>query len=67
MYLACYDKDHKGNSDKHYTGKSCITPKCNNPAGTAWSPLWCFDCNVKRLKRINKNLAKMIGRERSKR
>ena len=41
----------------HYqTGKACITNGCVRKAGTAWSRLWCFECNVKRMKRIDKNL-----------
>lgn len=51
------DKHHELNSTKFHTGKPCID--CTNPAGTWWSPLWCFDCNVKRMKRIDRRLAEI--------
>lgn len=46
------DPKHEGNSPKYHTGKLCIEG-CGRPAGTAWSPYWCFECNVKRINRIN--------------
>ena len=46
------DPNHDGNSPKHHTGKLCIEG-CGRPAGTAWSPHWCFECNVERINRIN--------------
>ena len=45
------------NSEKYRTGKKCID--CENPAGTAWSPLWCQPCNAKRMFRLDKQF-KMI-------
>lgn len=44
------------NSPKYHTGKKCIEKGCNNPAGTAWSPYWCVDCNIKRMDRITAQL-----------
>ena len=41
------------NGPSYHTGKPCIEPECNNPAGTWWSRLWCFECNVKRMRRID--------------
>ena len=52
------DPGHEGNGAKYLTGKPCID--CGNPAGTAWSPHWCFECNVKRIKRINAGLQACI-------
>ena len=49
---AYQDPNNKGNSSKYHTGKLCIEG-CGRPAGTAWSPYWCFECNVKRMDRIN--------------
>ncbi len=43
------DPQHEGNSDKYHTGKLCAEQGCSKLAGTAWSPFWCFDCNVKRM------------------
>ena len=50
------DPNHRGNSTKYHTGKPCVTPGCLNPAGTAWSPLWCQPCNVDRIRRITRQL-----------
>ena len=50
------DPDNPGNGEKYHTGKPCITAGCESPAGTAWSPYWCFACNVKRIKRIDGEL-----------
>lgn len=46
------DPKHPGNQKNYHTGKLCIEG-CGRPAGTWWSPLWCFECNVKRIKGIN--------------
>lgn len=54
------DPDHRGNSPKYHTGKQCIELGCDGPAGTAWSPLWCFECNVKRLNRITGQVEQML-------
>lgn len=55
------DPDHPGNSPEHHTGKPCIEG-CGRPAGTHWSPHWCFQCNVERMDRINRNLEGIIER-----
>ncbi len=52
-----------GNSDKHHTGALCISPDCKHPAGTKWSPLWCFSCNVKRMEYIDRQLKKLTERQ----
>lgn len=49
------DPDHPGNSAEHHTGKLCVEG-CGRPAGTAWSPYWCHPCNVKRMRRISRDL-----------
>lgn len=36
------------------SGRDCID--CGQPAGTAWGPYWCPDCDVKRLDKISANL-----------
>jgi hypothetical protein len=51
------DINHEGNSSKYHTGKKCIgweDCNCNNPAGTKWGLYWCFECNVKRMKHLDK-------------
>lgn len=54
------DKNNPGNGPKYHTGKKCVEPGCDNPAGTAWSPHWCFECNVRRIKRINESFEKLM-------
>jgi hypothetical protein len=54
--IAYSDPNHPGNSSKYRTGEKCITPGCNNQAGTWWSKLLCFECNVKRIDRISSQL-----------
>ena len=44
------------NGPKHQTGKPCIEPGCDQPAGTAWSPFWCQPCNAKRIDSISATL-----------
>lgn len=46
------DQDDPRNGRQWLTGKPCVEPRCGNPAGTAWSPLWCQPCNAERLNRI---------------
>ncbi len=55
------DPNHEANSEKHHSGKPCITPSCEKPAGTLWSHLWCFDCNAERMRRITRSLEKMTS------
>jgi hypothetical protein len=54
------DPNHEGNSPKYHTGKLCIEG-CGRPAGTAWSPYWCFECNVARIRRINGQLEQITS------
>lgn len=49
------DRDDPGNSDGYLTGKLCLNG-CGRPAGTAWSPYLCFECNVERISRIDEQL-----------
>ena len=51
------DPNAPGNGPKYHTGKPCIEPGCNRPAGTAWSPLWCYRHSVERIDGINAALA----------
>ena len=60
IYEPFEDPKNDGNSSKHHTGKPCIEPQCKYPAGTAWSPLWCFSHNVKRIKRINHQFDELL-------
>jgi hypothetical protein len=53
------DPDDAGNGPEFHSGKRCIVPGCDRPAGTRWSPLWCFKHNVERMDRINRGLAKI--------
>ena len=48
-----------GNSDAYHTGKICIEPECDLPAGTWWSKLWCFKHNAARMKRIDEEFSEV--------
>jgi hypothetical protein len=61
MVDAYKDPHDEGNSAKYHAGKECIEEGCSKPAGTAWSPYWCFECNVKRIERVNKGFARALG------
>lgn len=60
--LAFEDPSHDGNSHKWHTGKTCIEKDCKAKAGTWWSPLWCFEHNVARMKRITAGLEDAVRR-----
>ena len=47
------------NGPQYHTGEACIEKGCDAPAGTAWSPHWCFQHNVARIKRINASFKRM--------
>ena len=55
---AYQDPNHPGNSALHHTGKPCYY-KCGRPAGTQWSPLLCFPCNVVRMDRISDSMGRI--------
>ena len=60
------DPDHEWNSSKFHTGKMCIEPGCNKPAGTKWGKYWCQIHNANRFCRINdqfESILKMIDKE----
>ena len=50
------DRNHPGNGDVHLSGKACVEKGCTSPAGTLWSPFWCFEHNIERMERIGRNL-----------
>lgn len=58
------DPQHPGNGPEYHTGRRCITPGCGKDAGTLWSPHWCFECNVERIKRISSSLELIVARMR---
>ena len=58
--LAFEDPGHEGNSAAYHTGEPCHTKDCDNPAGTWWSPHWCFEHNVERIKRITSSLDDIV-------
>ena len=53
--------DDPRNGPEYHTGKVCCEHGCENPAGTAWSRLWCFACNVERMRRIDRQLSALCG------
>jgi hypothetical protein len=60
--MAFEDPNHEGNSPSYHTGKPCIEKGCERPAGTWWSPHWCFEHNVERIKRISKQFDDLLNR-----
>lgn len=48
------------NGHSHHTGKPCIEKGCNEPAGTAWSHLWCQKHNAERMDRISESLVRIL-------
>lgn len=53
------------NGEKYHTGEPCIEPGCSDPAGTAWSPLWCQKHNAERIDRISgsfERIANTLGK-----
>lgn len=56
------NRKHAGNSEKYHTGEACIEKGCTKPAGTFWSPLWCFDHNVERMNRVTAGLNDAVKR-----
>lgn len=55
------------NGSEYRSGRVCIEQGCDEPAGTAWSHLWCVKHNIERMDRIGSSLRKMVAdaRERS--
>lgn len=53
------DRADPRNGEAYHTGKPCIEAECDRPAGTAWSKLWCVDCNIERMRRITRSLAEL--------
>lgn len=57
-HYGCWKGDHYEHDCRVPSGRSCID--CGEPAGTAWGPCWCPDCDVKRLDRITRQLSEMV-------
>ena len=55
------DPNHDLNSARWHTGKPCIETGCNEPAGTAWSKLWCQKHNAERMSSIGVSLTKIAS------
>jgi len=51
--LPCYDPNDPRNGSGYHTGKSCIVSGCEKPAGMWWSPLWCMEHNMERMRQID--------------
>jgi hypothetical protein len=54
-----HDPNHLMNGPEYHTGTPCIEKGCDEPAGTAWSPLWCQRHNAERLDRISGRLTEI--------
>lgn len=56
------DPNDPRNGPEHHAGGPCIERGCDNPAGTHWSPHWCFDCNAERMRRVDRSLQEIRDR-----
>ena len=56
------DPDDPRNGVSWHSGKPCFERGCPNPAGTAWSPYFCFQHNVERFERIDKSFKEIAAR-----
>jgi len=59
------DPNDSGNSPRWHTGKPCIEKDCTEPAGTAWSPFWCFKHNAERIRSIDRALTALVQKPAS--
>jgi len=57
------NQNSPNNSKKYHTGKPCVEVGCKNPAGTAWSPYFCKECNAARFERIDASFKKITSKE----
>lgn len=60
-----WDANDSANGEQYHTGKPCIERGCDEPAGTAWSPYWCWRHNAERLDRISRSLDSLAAALRS--
>lgn len=44
------------------SGYTCLTPGCDNSAGTWWTPYWCPSCDEERIDRITAQLEDLVER-----
>ena len=44
------------------SGRRCVD--CDNPAGTRWGPLWCPDCDSRRLARLDAGFKQIAAETR---
>ena len=53
------DPKDGGNAERWHTGRECALEGCSRPAGTAWSPFWCFEHSRDRVERIRRELGEL--------
>lgn len=56
------DPNDDFNSPRFHSGKKCVERECSEPAGTGWSPYWCFKHNAARMDRIDVSLKAEMAR-----
>lgn len=56
------DYNHEGNSPAYHSGRLCFYQPCENPAGTAWSPYFCFAHNAERMNRVSAQLDEIMSK-----
>ena len=63
--MGAWDPDNPRNGPKYYSGQVCEVSGCTKPAGTRWSPFWCWRHNAERLDRISAGLREATDRLRT--
>lgn len=51
-----HDRCTAGHVCQQPSGRTCIEPGCDLPAGTWWGAYWCPDCDRERLDRVTAQL-----------
>ena len=58
--ISTYDLRHPGYDKKFHTGKMCIAPGCDKPAGTKWGYHWCPIHDIERREKISSSIKKIL-------
>ena len=55
----CHPED--GHVCARPSGRTCVEPGCGKPAGTLWGPMWCPECDEKRLDHVSGQLDAIVA------
>lgn len=48
-----------GHTCQQPSGRRCLEPGCDEPAGTEWGPMWCPEHDADRIDRISGQLERI--------